>query len=148
MIRLAPRIALRLELSRAELGLAGERIAARRLASAGWHIVARRLKTRTAEVDLVARRGSVLACVEVKTGRVAFHDGAPCLHWRPGMHADRVQLGRLERTARTLAGSERAEPRVDLVEVCVEQRGRRVAVLHHPGCRRPPAPEGRGPGGG
>lgn len=33
----------------------------------GWHIVARRVRVRVGEVDIVARRGRILAFVEVKT---------------------------------------------------------------------------------
>jgi putative endonuclease len=138
LIRFAPRAALGLRLSHAELGLVGEQIAAAHLARIGWRILARRLSTRTAEVDLVVRCGAVLVCVEVKTGRVPFRGDRPCLRWRPGMHAHRDQLRRLERTAKELARVEHARPRVDLVEVCIERNGRRVTVLHHTDCDRPP----------
>lgn len=47
-------------------GHAGERLAAFRLRLFGYHILARRYRTRVGEIDLVARRGQVLAFVEVK----------------------------------------------------------------------------------
>ena len=47
-------------------GRQAERIAGWWLRLKGWQIVGRRLRTRVGEVDLVARRGSMLAFVEVK----------------------------------------------------------------------------------
>jgi putative endonuclease len=142
LVQAAPRSALRLVLTREELGRAGEAIAARFLEADGWRVVARRLATRSAEVDLVVRRGDELACVEVKTGRVPFDGDEPRLDWRPGLRVERAQRLRLHRAARELARAEGVRARVDLVEVCVERGGRRVAVLHHPHADRPP---GRAP---
>ena len=48
-----------------------ERLAAWWLRLKGWHIVDRRVRTPAGEVDLVARRGSLVAFVEVKTRRDA-----------------------------------------------------------------------------
>ncbi|HEX7875721.1 MAG TPA: YraN family protein [Sphingobium sp.] len=47
-------------------GRQAERIAGWWLRLKGWRIVGRRLRTPAGEVDLVARRGSMLAFVEVK----------------------------------------------------------------------------------
>jgi len=47
-------------------GRRGELLAAWYLRLKGWHILARRVKTPRGEVDLVARRGSTVAFVEVK----------------------------------------------------------------------------------
>ncbi|MDI1294957.1 MAG: YraN family protein [bacterium] len=47
-------------------GRQGERIAAWWLRLKGWQIVGRRMRTRAGEVDLVARRGAMIAFVEVK----------------------------------------------------------------------------------
>ena len=47
-------------------GRQGERIAAWWLRLKGWSILARRVRTAAGEVDLVARRGGVVAFVEVK----------------------------------------------------------------------------------
>ncbi len=38
----------------------------------GWRILARRVKTRAGEIDLIARRGRMLAFVEVKARATAF----------------------------------------------------------------------------
>lgn len=48
-------------------GRSGETIAAWWLRLHGWAIVGQRVRTRRGEVDIVARRGSTLAFVEVKT---------------------------------------------------------------------------------
>lgn len=50
-------------------GRRGETIAAWWLRLTGWSIVARRVRTRGGEVDLVARRWRTIAFVEVKTRR-------------------------------------------------------------------------------
>jgi putative endonuclease len=47
-------------------GRRGESLAAWYLRLKGWRIVARRVKTSRGEVDLVARRGRLVAFVEVK----------------------------------------------------------------------------------
>jgi len=48
-------------------GRRGERLAAWWLRLKGWSILDRRVRTVAGEVDLVARRGSLIAFVEVKT---------------------------------------------------------------------------------
>ena len=52
-------------------GLAGERTAIRYLASRGWHVVAHRFRAGRVEIDVVARRGPLVAFIEVKTRRGA-----------------------------------------------------------------------------
>jgi len=47
-------------------GRQGERIAAWWLRLKGWTILARRVRTPAGEVDLIARRGALVAFVEVK----------------------------------------------------------------------------------
>jgi putative endonuclease len=47
-------------------GRKGESVAALWLRLQGWRIVARRVKTPRGEIDLIARRGSTVAFVEVK----------------------------------------------------------------------------------
>lgn len=48
-------------------GRAGETIAAWYLRIKGWRILATRVRTAAGEVDLVAKRGNLIAFVEVKT---------------------------------------------------------------------------------
>jgi len=50
-------------------GLAGEEQAIRFLQSRGWEVVAHRFRVGRIELDLVARRGHLVAFLEVKTRR-------------------------------------------------------------------------------
>ncbi|MBB4154652.1 putative endonuclease [Sphingomonas jinjuensis] len=52
-------------------GRRGERLAGWWLRLKGWHILDRRVRTPAGEVDLVARRGNLIAFVEVKTRATA-----------------------------------------------------------------------------
>jgi len=47
-------------------GHSGERLAVLRLVLSGYRVLARRYKTKVGEIDLVVRRGGVVAFVEVK----------------------------------------------------------------------------------
>ncbi|HEX8383734.1 MAG TPA: YraN family protein [Sphingomonas sp.] len=53
------------------VGRRGERIAGWWLRLKGWRILDRRVRTPAGEVDLVARRGNLVAFVEVKTRATA-----------------------------------------------------------------------------
>ena len=52
-------------------GRAAERLCALRLRLTGWRILARRYATPVGEIDIVARRGALLAFIEVKRRRDA-----------------------------------------------------------------------------
>ena len=53
------------------LGVWGERVALAYLLERGWRIEAHRFRFRRHEVDVIARRGQLVAFVEVKTRRAA-----------------------------------------------------------------------------
>ena len=82
--------------ARQRLGRRAEDLVADRLRRRGWRIVARNVRTRSGEIDLIALDGSTLVFVEVKAGR----SGAEAGPERPA-HAvgPRKQL-RLRRLAR------------------------------------------------
>lgn len=65
-----PRTALQRQAADAQ-GRRGETYAAAWLERRGWAIVARRVRTKAGEVDLVARRPGLVAFVEVKVRRTA-----------------------------------------------------------------------------
>ena len=66
-----------------EAGRRGEQLAADHLAAKGWTILARNYRAGPKEIDLVARRGSTVAFVEVKT-RTTRSGGTPLdpVGWR------------------------------------------------------------------
>jgi putative endonuclease len=73
------------------LGRLGEELAARHLARKGWAIVERNLRSGRREVDLLVRRGDVLAFVEVKTRRSRdFGHPLEAVHHRKRMEVTRV----------------------------------------------------------
>jgi putative endonuclease len=78
-------------------GLAGEHAALAYLTSCGWAVEAHRFKLGRHDLDLVVRRGSVVAFVEVKTRRSAsFGLAAEAVGWRKQRTLARVaELWRL-----------------------------------------------------
>jgi putative endonuclease len=63
-------------------GRRAEALAALWLQLKGWRILARRARTPIGEVDLIARRGSVLAFIEVKARANAAESGLSLDHYR------------------------------------------------------------------
>jgi putative endonuclease len=83
-------------IARQRLGRRAESLVAARLQRLGWRIVARNVRTRSGEIDLIGLDGATLVFVEVKAGR----SGADAGPERPA-HAvgPRKQL-RIRRLAR------------------------------------------------
>ena len=71
MIRPHRRIPTAARRSAEAAGRRGERLAGWWLRLKGWRILDRRVRTPAGEVDLVARRGNLIAFVEVKTRATA-----------------------------------------------------------------------------
>jgi putative endonuclease len=63
-------------------GRSGEALAALWLQLKGWRIVGRRMRTPVGEVDLVARRGRIVAFVEVKARATAGEADLSLDHYR------------------------------------------------------------------
>lgn len=61
--------------TRRRTGQAAEDICARRLSRAGWHILERNWRIRAGEIDLIVRKGKVLAIVEVKSTHTGLFHG-------------------------------------------------------------------------
>lgn len=64
------------DLTTAELGRAGEELAARRLTALGWEVLERNLQLGQGEIDIVALDQKTLVFTEVKTRR-SFVTGVP-----------------------------------------------------------------------
>jgi putative endonuclease len=64
-------------------GLWGERVALAYLTACGWAIEGHRYRAGRHDIDLVARRGSLVAFIEVKTrSSGALGSPAEAVHWR------------------------------------------------------------------
>lgn len=79
--------------TRQAIGRLGERVAARWLARHGWRVEAERFRSGHRDVDLIVRRGSDVAFVEVKTRRgLGFGDPAAAVGWRKRRELTRSAL--------------------------------------------------------
>ena len=111
---------------KAALGRYGEDLAARRLASAGYTVLARNWRRRDGEVDIVAADGDALVVCEVKTRRAGHYE-------HPMAAVTPRKAARLRRLAECwLAEHEGVPPggvRIDVVAVLLPDRG--AARLEH-----------------
>ncbi len=122
--------------ARRTIGRLGEDLAAQHLTRLGFSTLARNVRTRHGEIDLIVFDGKVLAFVEVKTraagfgGRPIRPDQEPLPWLRPRQRA------RLRRLARAWLSDERHERpsartiRFDAVGVIVDERGRLLRQDH------------------
>lgn len=94
-------------------GYAGERIAIAHLLREGWRIEAHRFRVARHDLDLVARRGRLVAFIEVKTRRSRqFGSGLEAIGWRK-----RAVLACLAEVWRERFGSPGDQYRFDVVVV-------------------------------
>lgn len=105
-----------------ELGRRGERLAASHLRRCGWRILERNWRFHNKEIDLVARRGGVVAFIEVKT-RAAGSLGHPL---ETITALKRRDLGIAARGWITLRGRPGESYRFDAVAVVHDRSGTRV----------------------
>jgi putative endonuclease len=122
--------------ARRALGRRGEELAAAHLTRLGFAIVARNVRTRAGEIDVIAFDGSTLAFVEVKTRRVSSRaprvrpEQEPLPWLRP---RQRARLRRL--AAAWLRDEQRSRPsaetlRFDAIGVIVDERDRLMRLDH------------------
>lgn len=112
--------------SRRSLGDFGERLAAAHLEAKGYRIVARNYRCAEGEMDLVARRGDLLAFVEVRTRRGGDLGG-------PAESITAAKAARLAAIARAYCQEHPEAPpqrRIDLVGVELSADGRLERVEH------------------
>jgi putative endonuclease len=113
-------------------GLWGERLALAYLTACGWDIEAHRYRAGRHDVDLIARRGSLVAFVEVKTRRTALcgtpvgGSAAEAVHWRK-----RRAISRVAECWRVRMGRRTDRYRFDLVTVIIGAAGR-TSIEHLP----------------
>jgi putative endonuclease len=112
---------------RQELGLLGERIAARWLRRDGWQLVAHRFRSGHRDIDLIMRREREIAFVEVKA-RSGHTFGGPVA----AVHArKRRELIRSAQVWVDRHGTEEFAYRFDVVAILIA--GDSVRVRHIPG---------------
>jgi putative endonuclease len=109
-----------------ELGAAGEAAAAAWLEGNGYEIIARNVRTRFGELDLVARQRGVLVFVEVKS-RTSDRFGHPA---EALVARKRQRLTRLAASFMRGHAAEVTEIRFDAVAVYLDPMGR-VEVIEH-----------------
>ena len=79
--------------ARRALGRYGEELVARYLRDLGWRIIARNWRCEYGEVDIVARDGSDLVVVEVKTRRgTGFGEAVDAVGWDKAVRLRRLAL--------------------------------------------------------
>jgi len=120
---------MRPPLTRQELGALGERHAARLLRAKGLRLLEANFRLRQGELDLIARDGDCLVCVEVRT-----RTSADLLS--PLASVDAEKQARIIRLAHAYQRAHRLHDcalRYDVVEVIATTNGQIVEISHYPG---------------
>ncbi len=122
--------------ARRELGRQGEDLAARRLRACGYDVLARNVRTRHGEIDLIACDRCTLVFAEVKTRCAGVHQTTIRADQEPLLALGRRQQYRLRRLAAAWlrdAGSRRPSARTirfDAIGVVIDTRGRLRRIEH------------------
>ncbi len=115
------------------LGRWGERTASRALERRGWRVLARNYRLGRREIDLVVRRGDLVAFVEVKT-RASRGYG------HPEEAVTRLKQREIEDVAQDFLSRHRLDDvdvRFDVVAIVVTEGRRIVRFTHVPDAWRP-----------
>jgi len=121
---------------RRSLGRLGEDLAAAHFAGLGFSALARNLRTRAGEIDLIVFDGDTLVFAEVKTLRVHADVMRPDPHERPLQWLRHRQRARVRRLAAAwLNDASEVRPRArtirfDAVGVTVDRAGRLMRLEH------------------
>lgn len=107
---------------RHRLGAAGEKVALRHLERTGWEVLNHRFRMGRLEIDLVARKGTVVAFVEVKT-RLGDAFGSPleAVTWAKRREITRVAEAWIDRH-----GGPEETYRMDVIGVTVRRGGWKI----------------------
>ena len=106
--------------ARHKRGLAGEMVAKRFLETVGYRTLAHRFRIGRLEIDLIVRKGPVVAFVEVKTRRSAvFGSPLEAVTWAKQREIVKVAQGWMDRH-----GSPTDEFRFDVIGVTLTSSGR------------------------
>jgi putative endonuclease len=121
--------------TRRALGRRGEALAERHLRGRGYRTLARNVRTRHGEIDLIVYDRSTIVFVEVKTRRVSACDDAFGESEHPLYGLDARQQARLRRLAAAWLSQRRARPdadrlRFDAIGVAIDTRGRLRRLEH------------------
>ncbi len=106
-------------MNKTELGRRGEAVAARLLQDSGYRILGRNVKAKFGEIDLVAKEGSTLCFVEIKT-RTSLRFGWPEEAVTP---EKRWRLGRLASWYLKVHRLESVPVRFDVVSILFGSEG-------------------------
>ncbi len=126
----------RAEENRRRTGRLGEELAAAHLERLGYRLLARNVRSRHGEIDLIAFDGRTIAFVEVKTRRVNASAGPRRPDQMPLARLRQEQRARLRRLAAAwLSEQRRTRPsartiRFDAIGVIVDLRGMLLEIEH------------------
>ncbi len=116
-------------MDRRVLGLAGEHLAERELIRRGYEVVARNVRTRFGEIDLICRDGQGFLFVEVKTRRAgSFVAAAEAIDRRKA-----ARLAVLAQSWLASCGQRAARWRIVLAALTVSANGTRVEIIDFDG---------------